>query len=172
MLISDCLWSLWFELVELSESADLVGSSGNVWCIVPPGFPRTRTVDVISDVTWTVCYPWACTSSRSRIGTPGIARSSSTPKSWLRDGRSLPPEELCWDIFWPTRDRIPGYLERSRNEDCAGRAETGRKERERNEEERVCNREKEATSNFGTTGRDLKRPREVKLYLWSKNCCV
>lgn len=39
------------------------------------------------------------------------------------------------------------------------------RERERNEEERVCDRAKEATSNFGTTGRDLKRPREVKLYL-------
>lgn len=67
------------------------------------------------DVTWTVCYPWACTSSRLRIGTPGIARSSSTPKNWLRDGRNLPPEVLCWDIFSDQRGTgYPGYLERSR----------------------------------------------------------
>lgn len=103
------------------------------------------------DVTWTVCYPWACTSSRLRIGTPGIARLSSTPKSWLRDGRNLPPEVLCWDIFWPTLwDRIP-WISGAQPEKglcCKGEYRRNRKQKERG---RTCARLcvwEEATSNF------------------------
>lgn len=171
--MEDLIWASW----AFGACWVLLDISGNVWCIVPRGCPRTRTVDVISDVTWTVCYPWACTSSRSRIGTPGIARSSSTPKSWLRDGRNLPPEELCWDIFWPTRDRIPVYLERSRNyhEDCAGRAntaETGRKERESVTRKNVCVWQRERSDLEFWHHWQGSETREVKLYLWSKNCCV
>lgn len=108
---------------------------------------RKRTVDEF-DITWTVCYPWAWTSSRSRIVTPGIARSSSTPKSWLRDGRNLLPEALCWDIFGPTNTKSRAQP------DTAGlcwtgeyRKPEGRRERERNRgRTSVC--EREATLNF------------------------
>lgn len=143
---------------------------------------RKRTVDEF-DITWTVCYPWAWTSSRSRIVTPGIARSSSTPKSWLRDGRNLLPEALCWDIFGPTKTKSRAQP------DTAGLCWTGeyRKPEGRRERERAKPRKNECVWErsylefcFGTTGRDLKQ-RQVKLYLWSKiavfsivpwkNCC-